>query len=82
MQIHAIPSTGYLRLSQIIGNKKQNIPAIIPVSRTTWLEGVKAGTYPPSINLSKRTVAWKVEDILQLISELSDSNANRNCENH
>ena len=74
MQIHVIPSTGYLRLSQIIGNKKQNIPAIIPVSRTTWLEGVKAGTYPQSINLSKRTVAWRVEDILQLITELGKSN--------
>ncbi len=75
MQMHAIPSTGYLRLSQIIGNKKQNIPAIIPVSRTTWLEGVKAGTHPPSINLRKRTVAWRVEDILTLISELGESNS-------
>lgn len=70
MQILPIPSTGYLRLYQIIGDKKRHIPAIIPVSRTTWLEGVKSGLYPASIQLSARTVAWKVEDILELIATL------------
>ena len=70
MQILPIPSTGYLRLYQIIGDKKRQIPAIIPVSRTTWLEGVKSGIYPTSVNLSTRTVAWRVEDILELIATL------------
>ena len=73
MQILPIPSTGYLRLYQIIGDKKRQIPAIIPVSRTTWLEGVKSGIYPTSINLSARTVAWKVEDILELIATLGSN---------
>ena len=72
MQIHAIPSTGYLRLRQIIGSKKQDIPAIIPVGRTTWLEGVKNGDYPQPVRLSVRTVAWRVEDILTLIDQLSN----------
>ena len=73
MQIHAIPQTGYLRLSQIIGDKKHNIPAIIPVGRTTWLEGVKKGDYPQPVKLSPRTVAWKVDDILRLIDDLQAS---------
>lgn len=75
MQIHSIPSTGYLRLSQIIGCKKQNIPPIIPIGRTTWLEGVKSGIYPKPIHLTERTVAWRVEDILKLVEELGRSDA-------
>ena len=70
MQIHSIPETGFLRLNQIIGDKKAKIAPIIPVGRTTWLTGVKNGDYPQPIKLSPRTVAWKVEDILQLINDL------------
>lgn len=64
------PKNGYLRLAQIIGNKKTGIPAIIPVSRTTWLDGVKSGRYPKSTRLSNRCVAWKVSDILGLLESL------------
>ena len=77
MQIQPIPSTGYLRQNQIIGDKKQLIPAIIPIGRTTWLEGVKAGTYPKPVHLCERTVAWRVEGILNLISELSHASKDK-----
>ena len=74
MQILPIPSTGFLRLSDIIGKKNQT-PAIIPVGRTTWLEGVKSGIYPKPVHLSERTVAWRAEDILQLIEQLGSQSA-------
>ncbi len=70
MQIHSIPQSGFLRLRTIIGDKKNNIPAIIPVGRTTWLKGVKNGDYPQPVKLSPHTVAWKVDDILRLIDKL------------
>jgi hypothetical protein len=43
-----LPETGYLRLPQIIGDPKANppIPALIPVSRTTWWAGVSSGFFP------------------------------------
>lgn len=63
------PNTGYLRLSQIVGDKKRNIPAIFPVSRTTWWGGVKSGRYPAPVKLSERCVAWKVEDIRTLLNQ-------------
>ena len=72
MLIHSIPQTGFLRLREIIGDQKHNIPAIIPVGRTTWLNGVKNGDYPQPIRLSVRTVAWRVSDILKLIEELEE----------
>ena len=64
-----IPKTGFLRLSQIIGNKKEGIPPIIPVSSSTWWAGVKTGRFPKSVKLGPRTTAWRVEDIVALIEQ-------------
>ncbi|WP_347986221.1 AlpA family phage regulatory protein [Methylomonas sp. AM2-LC] len=67
-----LPETGYLRLAQIIGNPKANppIPALIPVSKSTWWEGVKSGRYPAPVKLGPRITAWRVEDIRELIKKL------------
>lgn len=71
--LHALPETGFLRLWQIIGDKKNNLPALIPVSRTTFLNGVKDGKYPKPIKLSERTTAWRVDDIRELISAINQA---------
>jgi prophage regulatory protein len=68
--IHQLPETGFLRIWQIVGNKRTNIPALIPISRTSFLNGVKSGKYPKPIKLGERTTAWRVEDIKALISEM------------
>ena len=65
-----IPEKGFLRLPQIIGNPKATppIPAIIPVSKSTWWQGVKDGRYPqPVRSLGQRITLWRVEDIRALI---------------
>ena len=67
-----LPETGFLRIWHIVGDKnaKPPIPALIPVSKTSWLAGVKAKIYPSPVRLGgprSRTVAWKVEDIRDLI---------------
>lgn len=68
---HHLPETGFLRLSQIIGNPKATppIPAIIPVKKTTWWNGVKNGIYPKPVKLGLRVTAWRVEDIRKFINE-------------
>ena len=68
-----IPESGFLRLSQIIGNKKliPPIPAIIPVGNSTWWEGVKSGRFPKPIKLGPRTTVWRVEDIRRLLEKES-----------
>lgn len=68
--MHNLPETGFLRLPQIIGDANANppIPAIIPVSKSTWWAGVKSGRYPrPVKSLGLRITAWRVEDIRALI---------------
>lgn len=67
-----LPETGFLRLKQIVGDPKAEppIPAILPISRTSFLNGVKSGKYPKAIKLGERTTAWRVEDIRALISSM------------
>lgn len=64
-----IPETGFLRLSQIIGNPraKPPVPPIIPISKSGWWAGVKAGRYPASVKLSERVTVWRAADIRALI---------------
>ncbi len=68
-----LPETGFLRIWQIVGNRKTNTPALIPIGRTTFLNGVKSGKFPAPIKLSERTTAWKVEDIRALIEKMGTS---------
>jgi predicted DNA-binding transcriptional regulator AlpA len=70
--MHTLPETGYLRLAQIVGKPATGdapaIPAIIPVSKSTWWAGVRSGRYPqPTRALGDRITAWRVEDIRALI---------------
>ena len=66
----SLPETGFLRLPQIVGNKKANppIPPIIPVCKSTWWSGVASGRYPKPVKLSPRVTVWRVEDIRALIA--------------
>jgi predicted DNA-binding transcriptional regulator AlpA len=69
MQRSTLPETGFLRLPQIVGDSKAQppVPALIPVSRSTWWAGVKSGRYPRPVKLGPRITAWRVEDIRRLI---------------
>lgn len=72
--MHHLPNTGFVRLRQIIGDPKADppIPAVIPVSKSTWWAGVKSGRYPqPVRTLGARITAWRVEDILALCRKAS-----------
>jgi len=67
--MHHLPETGFLRLPQIVGDPKAGIPAIIPVKKTCWWEGVKSGRFPKPVKLGPRITAWRVEDIRALIAK-------------
>jgi predicted DNA-binding transcriptional regulator AlpA len=74
--MNQLPETGFLRIKQIIGNPdaKPPIPAVIPVSKSTWWAGVKSGRYPqPVKKLGQRITAWRVEDIRTLIEQAAST---------
>lgn len=57
-----------VRLSQILGDSKRGTPPVIPISKSAWWAGVKAGKYPKPIKLGPRTTAWRVSEIRDLIA--------------
>lgn len=67
--MNRLPETGFLRLSQIIGDPKAEppIPPIIPVKKSCWWDGVKSGRFPKPVKLGRCTM-WRIEDIKALIA--------------
>lgn len=63
MDKHTLPETGFLRLPEVL--------KVFPVSKSTWWAGVKEGHFPKGIKLGPKMTAWRVEDIRELISNLS-----------
>ncbi|MEL7641679.1 MAG: AlpA family phage regulatory protein [Solidesulfovibrio sp.] len=64
------PTSGFVRVKQIIGNRKAGEVGPIPISRSAWWAGVKDGRYPQPVKLGPRTTAWRAEDINALIERL------------
>ncbi|MFO9416544.1 AlpA family phage regulatory protein [Legionella pneumophila serogroup 1] len=62
-------NTGYLRLSQILGNPKSTppIPPLIPIGKSTWWAGIKTGRFPEPVKLGPRITVWRIEDIKNLL---------------
>ena len=100
--MQTLSDIGYLRLTQIIGQKevteeeaqinrhlaeaekkagkkpnnrpkrsRDAIPPLIPISRSSWWQGVKIGTYPRPVKLGPRTTAWRRDFILNLIERFN-----------
>jgi predicted DNA-binding transcriptional regulator AlpA len=66
----AAVALGYLRIWQIVGDRKRGIEPLLPVGRSTFLAGVKSGKYPKPVKLGERTTAWKKADILALLESM------------
>ncbi len=45
---------------------------LIPVSKSTWWEGVKTGKFPSPVKLGPRVTCWRLTDILTLVEEGSN----------
>ncbi len=40
---------------------------IVPISRSSWWQGVKTGRYPAPVKLGARTTCWRLKDIVELV---------------
>ena len=68
MQSQNLPSTGFLRQSQIVGS-------IIPVGASTLWRWVNAGTFPKPVKLSERVTAWRCEDVRAWLEQQGNDGA-------
>lgn len=64
-----LPEIGYVRIWQIIGDRKKGIAPVIPVSKSTWWAGVASGRYPKGILHGERTRVWDVREIRGLLAD-------------
>ena len=58
-----LDDAGFLRLAQVL--------KLIPVSKTTWWNGVKSGRFPKPVKLGKRITAWRSKDIKSTIDDIN-----------
>lgn len=70
--MYQLPQTGFLRLSQILGDPRSNTTALIPISKSAWWAGIKTGRYPRGLKLAPRTTVWSCESIRALIASTQD----------
>jgi len=75
----------FYRLRDIIGDRRQGIRGIVPISRAAWYAGIKDGRYPKPVKLSEKTSAWRSSDIEALVERLNngrwDEQANEEVSN-
>lgn len=71
IQSHGTPPVdGFVRVAQIVGDRKRGIPAILPISRSAWWAGVKRRIYPQPFHHGRVTL-WKISDIRALIETIA-----------
>lgn len=64
-KVKPVPSDTTIGLMDI-----HQVLTYIPISRSSWLEGVRTGRYPSPVRLSARRVAWRITDIKSFIDSL------------
>jgi len=70
-----LPSTGYIRLKELLGNRKAvpPVPPIIPISKSSLWAKVKDGSFPAPVKpFGPRITCWLVSDIRKLIESAGE----------
>ena len=39
----------------------------LPISKSTWWDGVRTGKFPAPVKLGDRITCWRLEDVLKLV---------------
>ena len=68
--------SGFLRISHILGDPKRGIPPRIPVSRSTWYDGIKTGRFPSPLRLSEGVSVGRAADIDALCRQIDQLSEN------
>ena len=64
----------YLRINQIVWNRDKTNDPLLPISATSFWDGVREGKYPQPIKLGKTTL-WPADEIYAFLDGLKDQRA-------
>jgi len=65
----------FLRINQIIGDKDRGITPIIPISKSSWWDGVKTGKYPKPVKLGPRTTVWRLSEVQAVVERINNESS-------
>jgi prophage regulatory protein len=60
--MHEKPSDALVRIGKIVGPN-----GLIPVSRSSFYQGIRDGIYPRAVRLGKRTSVWRMSELMRVI---------------
>jgi predicted DNA-binding transcriptional regulator AlpA len=65
-------TVGFYRLKSIIGDPKAKPPVepIIPISKSSWYQGIADNKYPKPVRIGVNMSAWRRSDIEELCTHL------------
>ena len=66
----ALPETGFLRLRDLVADRKRGTAGLIPVSPATWYGWIARGFAPKPVKFGQASV-WRAEDIRAFIQRCS-----------
>ncbi len=56
------PTDALVRIGKIVGPN-----GLIPVSRSSFYQGIRDGIYPKAVRLGKRTSVWRMSELMRVI---------------
>ncbi len=62
--MHGKPTDALVRIGKIVGPN-----GLIPVSRSSFYQGIRDGIYPKAVKLGKRTSAWRLSELMRVIEQ-------------
>lgn len=70
VETQAVNPEGFYRIHHIIGDKRRDIEPLLPISRSSFLAGIKSGKYPKPVKLTARTSVWPKAEIHKLLATI------------
>jgi prophage regulatory protein len=62
VDMHEKSTDALVRIEKIVGPN-----GLIPVSRSSFYQGIRDGIYPKAVRLGKRTSAWRLSELMRVI---------------
>ena len=70
MELKKATADGFYKIGDIVRTKATRGEAILPIGRTTWLNGINDGLFPKPVKLLGINV-WRKSDIHDLLDRIA-----------
>jgi prophage regulatory protein len=73
IDIQQLPNSGFVTIQELCVSPSENkkdigIRPILPISRQSWMRGIKSGRFPAPVILPNSPKLWRVKDIKAVVN--------------